>query len=345
MNYESRSLNHGRVPRRRLEKVAFIALPVICVAILAGMYGLYRSNLHAVDPNSGTTVSFEIPVGEGTTQIAKSLKSQGLIRDRGAFSLYLFVHNLRGSLQAGTYTLSAKNSTQQIVAILSRGKIASNLLVIPEGSTAKQVAALAAKQGIPAADFKAALGENYDAKYANQRPRDVDLEGYLFPDGYAVGKTTTAHQLVQRMLTEFDQQMSPDLVNAFAAEGLSVHQGVTLASVIEKEVSNSADRPIVAQVFLKRLREGQPLQSDVTVHYAADQLGVAFSLSLNSPYNTYKVSGLPVGPICNPGLDALSAAAHPAATNYSYFLAGKDGKTHFATTFAQHQANIQKYLQ
>jgi UPF0755 protein len=147
------------------------------------------------------------------------------------------------------------------------------------------------------------------------------------------------------MLDNFGKRVGPEYTQAFAAEGLTLHQGLTLASVIEKEVHSPADRPIVAQVFLKRFKTGMPLGSDVTTQYAADQLHVPFDTNLDSHYNTRRYPGLPPGPICSPGLGALDAAARPATTDYLYFLSDKNGKTYFAKTYAEHQQNIVKYLQ
>lgn len=322
-----------------------IVLAAGFLVLVAFAYTYYRYELEPVNSHDTSSVSFIIPSGQRVPEIAYRLREAKLIRDKNTFITYVNFHGLRSQLQAGTYSLSPDQSTPIIASILSNGRVSRDLLIIPEGSTLVQIEKLTAKKGISAASFKAALADQYSSQYASQRPAGVDLEGYLFPDGYQIAGSTTAHDLIRQMLATFDQKITPDTVAAFAAEGLSVHQGLTLASIIEKEVANSADRPVVAQVFLSRLKVGQPLQSDVTVQYAADQTGTAFNLNLDSPYNTYRTKGLPVGPICNPGIDAINAAAHPAPTTYSYFVAGKDGKTHFAHTFAEHQANVAKYLQ
>ncbi len=333
--------------RRSMGKKISTSLLVLFIILAAGaasLYAAYRYQLSPVDSGTSRSVSFEVPTGQSTPEIAARLRQAGLIRDKNIFVLYLNLHGLRGQLQAGSYDLAASKSTPQIADTLTKGKVTSDLLVIPEGSTLTQIKELAAKHGLKPTDFKTALADTYTSQYASQRPAGTDPEGYLFPDGYQISPATTAHQLIQTMLTTLDQKLSPDLVSALAAQGLSVHQGLTLASVIEREVANSTDRPMVAQVFLSRLAAGQALQSDVTVQYAATQAGLPFDLKLNSPYNTYANKGLPIGPICSPGLSALNAAAHPAKTNYLYFVAGKDGKTHFARTLAEHQANVAKYL-
>ncbi len=332
-----------RSPAKKLG-VALMAVLILLGLFAASLYAAYRYQLRPMSAGQAKAVSFEIPQGMGVPSIANRLKSAGLIRDKNVFAFYVNLHGLRGALQAGSYSLSSKLSTPEIADILSKGKIKSNLLVIPEGSTLVKIEALAAKHGITPGQFKAALKDSYDGKYLAQRPKEVDLEGYLFPEGYQMTNSTTAHQLIQKMVTAFDQKISTNLIDAFAAQGLSLHQGLTLASIIEHEVANASDRPIVAQVFLSRLASGQALQSDVTVIYASIQTGQPFNTQLDSPFNTYRYKGLPVGPICSPGLDALNAAAHPAKTDYTYFIADKNGKTHFAHTLDQHNANISKYL-
>lgn len=329
-----------RSPRRRLLVLA--GLIATASLVLLG-YLQYRLALRPV--GEGTARIFEVQTGQSAPSIATALKTTGLIRDRNAFITYINFHGLRGRLKAGTYSLSPFLSGPDIAQALAAGKTLTRRLVIPEGSRLSQIQDLARQQGIPAADFQAALKAPHAQAFLAGKPAAVDLEGYLFPDSYEINAHTTAAILVDQMLAAFGDRVGPEYTQAFAGQGLSLHQGLTLASIVEREVSNPSDRPIVAQVFLKRYRAGQPLGSDVTTAYAAALLGVPFNLDLNSPYNTRKFAGLPPGPICSPGLSALDAVAHPAATDYLYFLAGKDGKTYFARTYAEHQRNIQLHLQ
>ena len=315
----------------------------IFVLALATLYSVYRLNLRA-PATSGKAVVFEVKSGQTAPMIAANLKTAGLIRDRSAFITYINFHGQRRLLKAGTYSLSPSLSAPDVANILSQGKTLTNRLVVPEGYTIKQIETEAAQLGISVTEFEAALNEPHDQAFLANKPATVDLEGYLFPDSYTVTSSTTGSQLVNAMLDNYGRKVGPEYAQAFAAEGLTLHQGLTIASVVEREVNNSSDRPIVAQIFLKRYREKQPLGSDVTAVYAAQLLGVPFNVNLDSPYNTRKVVGLPPGPICNPGLSALDAVAHPAITNYSFFLTGKDGKTYFAKTYAEHQQNIIKYL-
>ncbi len=320
----------------------FIAAAAAVIGLAAGFSVWYRLSLRPAGADRG--LNFIITRGERSADIAQHLQAAGIIRSASAFTVYVTLHSLRAGLQAGSYTLSPGHDTPTTAAILSKGLVDTNRLIIPEGLTVKQITALVQKKGIAAADFTAALGAAYADDFLASKPAQVDLEGYLFPDSYDLTKQTSAASLAAAMLANFGRKLTPDLRQAFAAENLSLHQGVTLASIVEREVPGETDRAMVAGVFLNRLAAGLPLESDVTVQYGADQLDAQFSVDLDSPYNTYKNKGLPIGPICNPGLSALTTAAHPAHSDFLYFLAGKDGQTHYARTFAEHQANIAQYL-
>jgi UPF0755 protein len=316
---------------------------VLVVTLLGALAVGYFSELRPV--TAGAPVqTFTIAAGEGSVEMAAALKDAGLIRSRLVFTVYVNLTGLRSKLQAGTYSLSSSSSTPDIAKAIAGGQVSSKKITVPEGYTITQIAKLVSDYGIDSADFAAAVKTTHGQGFLSGRPSGVNLEGYLFPDSYEVTPDTTAADLVDTMLDNFGRRVATTYGSAFAADGLTLHQGITLASIVEKEVSNPTDRPIVAQIFIKRLTEGISLGSDVTVQYAADLLGRPFNINLDSPYNTRLHTGLPPGPICNPGTDALDAVAHPANTDYLYFLAGKDGKTHFAKTYAEHQRNIQLYL-
>lgn len=322
--------------------LAGIGIAIICLFLLV-LYISYRINLGAPS-TSKSAVVVEITSGERVPQITDMLLSKGLIKDRNAFITYLTFHGLRTRIAAGTYSIAKDLTTPELADILVQGKTLSDRIVVPEGYKLSQIEQLAATHGISIASFQAALAQPYTYSFLSTKPADVSLEGYLFPDSYEIDPTTTASTLVKNMLEDFGNKVGPEYSQAFAAEGLTLHQGLTIASIVESEVSDPNDRPIVAQVFLSRFKLGMPLGSDVTAEYASGLLGESFSTAVNSPYNTLIHPGLPPGPICSPGLDSLDAVAHPAQTNYLYFLTGKDGKTYFATTYAQHQQNIAKYL-
>ncbi len=322
-----------------------LAVAVLLTALLlgGGLYAFYRYQLRPV--GEGERVLFEIKAGEGAEQVAEGLKERGLIRSRFAFISYVNLHGHRKGLKAGTYALSPESSTPRIAERLVGGKVNGKVITVPEGYRIRQIEKLAVENGIPAEQFRAALAAPHPHQFLKGKPVNVSLEGYLFPDSYDLGATPTAAAFVDQMLTTFGNKVRPEYARAFAAHGFTFHQGLTIASIVEKEVSIPADRPIVAQVLIKRAKIGMPLGADPTTAYAAELLGVPFNVNLDHPYNTRKVKGIPPGPIASPGLSALDAVARPAATDYLYFLSGRDGKTYFARTYEEHNRNIKRYLE
>lgn len=338
--------HHAPPPRRRWWAWVGVGILVLIVLLAVAAIVWYSLEIRPAKPKAATPITFQLASGTGLTTTAHHLKQAGIIRSAPAFTLYVVAKGQRHALEAGTYDLNPGDSVTDITNTLTHGKIAQNTLVVPEGTTVAKLGTLAAHKGISSAAFNAALSEGYVNTSLSARPAgDSSLEGYLFPDSYELGSTPSAHTLIQNMLTNFTQRVNQaNLVPAYAREGLTLHQGLTLASIVEREAKAPQDRPIIAQVFLKRLAIGMPLESDVTVDYASQLTGLPFSTTLNSPYNTYAQAGLPPGPICNPGLSTMEAVAHPAATNYLYFIADKNGVVHYAQTAQEHEANVQKYL-
>jgi len=326
--------------RRRFLLWAAVAAPLVIIGLL---YVNYRLGLAPV-ASSGAAQNFVVKAGENAPHIAQNLVDAGLLRSRNSFVTYVNFHGLRPRLKVGTYLIAPTMSGSDIADLLAGGRTLTKRLIVPEGYTLSQIETLAIADGIPSDSLKTALNASHSQSFLSGKPASVDLEGYLFPDSYDISGTTTAAQLVNAMLDNFGKRVGSEYVQAFAAEGLTLHQGLTLASIVEREVNNAADRPVVAQIFLKRLKTGMMLGSDVTAKYACDLAGVPFNVDIDSPYNTRRYAGLPPGPISNPGLGSLDAVAHPASTDYLYFLSGKDGKTYFAKTYAEHQANITKHL-
>lgn len=319
------------------------AILITAAIVWAGVYSYYRFNLRPV--GQGSELMFEVKPGQRAPEVARELERVGLIRSSFAFLSYVNLHGLRTELKAGTYSISPYHSTQRIVARITSGQVNGRLVTVPEGYRIRQIEELAAKQGIPREEFRAALAAPHDYPFLASKPAGVSLEGYLFPETYDLGPKPTAQAFVDQMLSTFGKKVGPEYTRAFAAHGLTLHQGLTIASIVEKEVSIPADRPVVAQVLLKRAKIGMPLGADPTTAYAAEMLGVPFDVTLDHPYNTRQVKGIPPGPIASPGLSALDAVARPAATDYLYFLSGNDGKTYFARSYAEHNRNIAQHLQ
>jgi UPF0755 protein len=318
----------------------------LLVLLLSGFIIWLMLSLRAVDHKSTQVISYTLVKGTSASEIADQLETKGIIRNAQAFNLYITLTGMHNQLQAGTYDLSPSQSSGEIAALIAHGRVAANRLVVPEGATLIKFRQIADQRGINPGDLDAALqAADYQNDFIKAKPQGTSLEGYLFPDSYEIMKPVRAHALVQAMLDNFGKKIAgTDVIQSYAAEGLTLHQGITLASIVEKEVSNDQDRKIVAQLYLNRLKAGMPLQADPTVDYVAETTGTTFNLQSSSPYNTYVVKGLPPGPICNPGLNSIEAVAHPQSNDYLYFVSGKDGKNHYARTFAEHQKNVDMFL-
>jgi UPF0755 protein len=330
-----------------VKKLVIVA--VVLVGLLVGATAtvryVYFQNLKPVDITSQHAQRITIEQGATVDQIGQQLKDAGLIRSTWAFRLYVSSKEVRDQLEAGTYSLEANQSVSEIVSQLTHGKVATDLVTIIPGQRLDQIRATLLNYGFSTADVNKALDP---ATYAGNpalvdKPQGASLEGYIYPDSYQKTGTTTAQQIITAALKEMDQQLTPDLRAAYAKEGLSTYQGIILASIVEQEVSRSADRAQAAQVFIKRLNIGMPLGSDVTAYYGSRLAGQGKSVLYDSAYNTRLHTGLPPTPISNVSVGALQAAAHPAATDYVYFVAGDDGITHFSHTLEEHEAAAAQY--
>jgi UPF0755 protein len=342
MKYQS-----GTRPRRswlRRIIVSIGLLVLLLVAATVGVWHFYNQNLRPVSDH-GQTQSVTVEPGSTPAGIARLLHNKGLIRNAWTFERYVQSKGVSEDLQAGTYTLSPTQSVSDIVAQLTHGKVTTQLVTILPGQRVDQIRQSLINDGFSESDVDAALNP---ATYAGNaalvdKPNGDNLEGYLYPDSFQRSDSTKASTIIQESIAEMQSHLTPDIRAAFAKEGLSVYQGITLASIVEQEVSRPADRAQAAQVFLKRLSIGMSLGSDVTAMYGSRLAGQGTSLSYDTPYNTLIHTGLPPGPISNVDDSALQAVAHPANTDWLYFVAGDDGTTYFSSTLQQHQAYTRQY--
>jgi UPF0755 protein len=328
---------------RRLLSLAII----VVVLVIGGIFlvrHIYYGDLRAVSSNQQSQV-VDIKSGSSTTQIADVLQSKQLIRSAWAFNLYVHSQELGSKLQAGTYAFSPSETTQDIIATLTKGSVTTNLVTILPGRRLDQIRADLINDGFAPAAVDAALNpaQYSDISVMAYRPASASLEGLLYPDSFQKTSDTAPSVIIRESLTEMGQHLTPDIQAAFATEGLTTYQGLTLASMIEKEVSKPTDKPQVAQVFLTRLHTGMMLGSDVTAYYGAIEAGQSQSTTYDSPYNTLLHTGLPPTPISTVSSGSLQAAAHPAATDWLYFVTGDDGTTYFSQTLQQHQALTAQY--
>lgn len=321
----------------------------IAVAVVVGFLLLK----HSVDASRGSlqdAVVVTFGEREGTVSFATELRKAGIIRSELPFLYYLFREDLRTKLKAGNYSLSGTMPIRDIVAKIVRGETVEKGIKVtfPEGMTAAEMAARLDANGLPGAAFlslvthpDATLRSRY--AFLTDLPAGASLEGFLFPDTYFFDSKFGPDAIVSKMLDGFKDRAMPTLSKVSADKR---YASLILASIVEMEVRTDADRKTVADLFLRRIASGMPLQSDATVRYALGETKVKHSLediAIDSPYNTYKNKGLPPGPISNPGVSSIGAVLDPTPNRYLYFLNNPDtGRTIFSETFEEHVANKAK---
>ncbi len=311
---------------------------ILLVILAAGTLFWWNNGLMAANPNDNASTIFVIKKGEGVREIANRLKAQNLIRDPIVFFLYTRIEGIDKQIQAGDFKINPSMPAQTIAENLTHGTL-DIWVTIPEGLRAEEIAQIL-KEKLP----------NYQDSWRVQLDAN---EGYLFPDTYLIPRDADINTIISLMKNNFNEKYNS--IKSTQTTNLSEAQTIIIASIIEKEAKFNSDRPLVASVIMNRLGLGMALQIDPTVAYAlgyqADtktwwkQNLTLDDLKIDSPYNTYLNTGLPPGPISNPGLPAIQAALNPAKTNYLYYYSDKQGHLHFATTLEGHQANIQKYGQ
>lgn len=333
--------------RRPWVRRVLMATGVLVLLLLAATVGVWRYYEVTLQPASSTASpqTVEIDKGVSPKQIANLLHQKGLIRSAWTFEAYVRHEGAGAALQAGTYNLSPNQSTPAIVSQLTHGKVSTKLVTILPGQRLDQIRQSLINDGFSESDVDTALQPaQYESNAALvDKPIGNSLEGYLYPDSFQRTSTTTASAIVQESINEMQQKLTPSLRAAFAKDGLSTYQGIVLASVLEQEVNSTSDKAQAAQVFLKRLSIGMPLGSDVTAMYGSRLAGQGTSLAYDSVYNTRIHTGLPPTPISNVSISSMNAVAHPAATDWLYFVAGDDGTTHFSKTLEDHEALTKQY--
>lgn len=328
-----------------------IALTVlgVLIVLLVGSAVYTISSLGAVNPQSTERVRFVITPGQTATEISQELHAEGLIKDPVVFQLYTQFTGTKSQLMAGGYMLSPSETVSQIVAHMSSGKTDEVSVTILPGYTLEQLAdpnydGSLAQQGFTPQEIASALQASYNSPLLSGKPANSSLEGYIYPETYNIMASDSLQKIIQMSFDELYKQIQKkEVEQKLQQQGLTLRDGIILASIVQKEVSNVDDQRQVAQVFLKRLKEGIVLGSDVTFMYIAEKEGRTPSVNDESPYNTRKYGGLPPGPISNFNLSALEAVANPAPGDYLYFVAGDDGTTHFSRTEAEHIENTRKY--
>ncbi|SEA70914.1 UPF0755 protein [Desulfuromusa kysingii] len=321
--------------------LSFVSLLILLIPVVAFVsYALLFSPKTPESP-----VQFEIQPGTGLNQVAASLQKTGVVRNALAVKLLARWKQQTGQIQAGHYVFKNPASAEKVLDRLVQGDVEKVSLTVPEGFTLKQVIARIAEKGFGQSERLQRLAT--DKGFIQSLGIEANsLEGYLFPETYLFAPGIDEKALLTMMVSQFFDHTGSKFKADIAKLGLSQHQWVTLASIIEKETGIVTEMPLISSVFHNRLRGNIPLQTDPTVIYGIDDFDGNITrkhLKTPTPYNTYTTKGLPPGPIANPGLSALDAAAHPAITQLLYFVARGDGSHQFSKTLKEHNAAVRKY--
>lgn len=330
---------------RKQKRIFFVLVGIVglIVVLLASGIIWYNVQLSPVGTNKDEFTKVTLKEGSSPAMIGSLLKEKNLIRDEQAFALYIRLNGAQNFLQAGAYRLSPAESTPEIVAHLKNGNVDTFDITFLPGATLEDNREVLIKAGYSEAEIDAAFKASYDSPLFATKPAKADLEGYIYGETYRLGSDATVVEILRRTFDTFAQEVEAnDLVAKFKSHGLSLYEGITLASIIQREAVGG-DEAQIAQVFYSRMAQGMKLGSDVTYQYIADKKGIPRDPNLNSPYNTRRFEGLPPGPISAPGLDALLAVAHPAKGDYLFFLSGDDNKTYYARTNEEHEKNIRDH--
>ena len=326
----------------------------ICVMLLAALLlASLRFYLYCVTPHrplQPATAEVTIPEGASFRKTAAILEQQGVIRDPLLFVLLAKIKKAEYSIKAGQYSINLPVTPLEIIDKLVRGEVVLISVTIPEGSNLFDIARILELAGLkPAADV---LQKATDGAFARSMGLEDNetLEGFLFPDTYKFCRSMPLDHMLTRMAVRFRDVFARELQAAPAEAGLSPRQLVVLASLVEKEAADPAERPVIAGVFYNRLKLGMRLECDPTVAYGVRLEDPAFTGRLRKKhllaanrYNTYQIKGLPAGPICNPGLASLRAALKPAAVDYLFFVARNNGTHQFSRTLEEHNRAVNQY--
>ena len=299
-----------------------------------------------ITPPSRVSIPKKIVIKRGETafDISQQLHTKGLITSKGLFYMWLRITGAGKDIKAGEYILNTHMPPVKIINILTKGMVLTHAVTIPEGYTIKQIAKLLQDKGIT--DGKEFIKLANDSKVAHSYGiSGPSLEGYLYPDTYRFASGLAPQKIIHTMVMRF-RQMTDPLREKVKETGMSFEDVITLASIIEKETALESEKPLIASVFLNRLRKGLRLESDPTTIYGLKEFNgnlTKADLRRPTPYNTYVIRGLPPGPICNPGISSIKAVLNPVDTDYLYFVSRNDGSHYFSRTLEEHNRAVFRY--
>ncbi|MDQ5938795.1 MAG: Endolytic murein transglycosylase [Patescibacteria group bacterium] len=331
-----------------LQKLKIFFWSIILVIVLLGTGAVYL----LLSGNNQPVATFVVKNGQGVNEISKNLYDQKLIKNKFVFETWLWLLKSENRVVAGIHDLPADVSIFQLTRNLMR--LPSNTqasILIPEGYDRNMIAKVLDKNGLSGQDFLSATEDKKDwqEKYSflSDAPKNATLEGYLFPDTYFTDRYTTVDDFIKKTLSNFDKKLTAELRAEIKRQNKSIYEVLILASIIEREVPDDHDKKMIADIFIKRMRDGMRLESDATINFITGK-GVTqptyADLELDSPYNTYRNDGLPPGPIANPGIASIEAALYPTSNNYYFFLTTKEGEVIYGRNYEEHLQNKAKHL-
>ena len=325
------------------KKIHYV-LVLFAAGILIFFMLLIHYSASSID-NKNTTVIVDIPNGSSFVKLTEILNNAGMIKNRIFFYSLVTARQAFRSIRAGEYEFSTSMTPFAVIDKLLRGEIKTYRVTIPEDYSVREIAARLMEHKL--IDEKAFFELAVNEEFLKGEGIEADsIEGYLFPETYYFDRSMSTRQIMRNMVNEFWKKVTPAMLDKANKLGFSVQEYITLASIIGKESGDSTEKPLISAVFHNRLKRKMPLQSDPTAVYDLENFSGPVRrshLKRNSPYNTYIISGLPPGPIANPGLDSLKAALYPANVNYIYFVAKRDGSHFFSSSLDIHNLAISRY--
>lgn len=333
------------------KKITYAGVTVFTVSLLITVFFIFMSlffdyvNNPVIPGDNKGAVVMEISKGSSFSAVMDLLDNAGLLKNRRFFYLLAMIKGAPTNIRTGEYEFTGSMSPGGILDKLLRGEVKGYRIPIPEGFTVDQIASRLSIWRL--ADKQTFVTLSRDREFLKALSiSGVSLEGYLFPDTYLLTRSMGEREIIEFMVRRFHKEITPEMVHKANELGFTLEQIVTLASIIEKEGGLSEEKPLIAAVFHNRLKRGMRLQSDPTVIYGLKHFDGNLrkrDLSKKTPFNTYRIKGLPPSPICNPGLDSIKAALYPAPVDYLFFVSKNNGSHHFSSDLAAHNKAVIKY--
>ncbi len=333
-------------------KLKLFSIIFLCVIIGIVIGALFFAPLFA--PLTNEKKEYVVTITKNTTRadVIRTLQEKGLIHSKIPFELYVKIMYGSKYFKEGEYRIFSPITAVSVAKLFFQGpSVQERTIKIIEGWNKKDIAHYLEKEGVTRADDFLELTHTIepftDIALLSEKPHNLDMEGYLFPDTYRIFSNAKPQDIVRKMITNLESKITPEMRTEMRSHGQTIHEALTLASIVEREVQIDTDRALVADLLYRRLKLGMPLQVDSTISFITGKQNNRSSLSdlqIDSPYNTYKYKGLPPGPIANPGLSSIRAVVYPKANEYLFFLTTPEGEVKYAKTYEGHLENKRKYL-